>query len=111
MLVIGRKKSQGLWIGTAHVIVVAIERGKVRLAIDAPPDIAIKRDELIGEPVSIPMTADGRQIVPGMTVFHGGESYTVKAIRQDHCDCTNTSGQNFKLGFASITGRNSVPPA
>ena len=53
MLVIGRKSNQGVWIGAAHVVVCEILSNKVRLGIEAPPDIVISRDELItGEPVA-----------------------------------------------------------
>lgn len=49
MLMIGRKQNQGVWIGRSHVIVAEIQSGKVRLGIQAPPDIVISRDELIGD--------------------------------------------------------------
>ena len=53
MLMLGRKTGQGVWIGTARVVVGEIRGNKVRLGIDAPPDIVISRDELLtGEPVA-----------------------------------------------------------
>ena len=47
MLTLSRKSGQGVWIGDAHVIVGQFGGGQVRLCIQAPPDIIIKRDEII----------------------------------------------------------------
>lgn len=47
MLVLSRKPQQGLWIGdNIHVTVLAIERGRVKLGIEAAEEIRIDRDEL-----------------------------------------------------------------
>lgn len=47
MLVITRRVNESIRIGdTIEVKVVAIERGKVRLGVLAPPDVPIYREEL-----------------------------------------------------------------
>lgn len=49
MLILQRRPGESLRIGEEiEVTVVAIEGGKVRLAISAPKDITILRSELIG---------------------------------------------------------------
>ena len=46
MLVITRKSGEGVWIGSAHVIVRVTDAGQVKVSIDAPATINIRRDEL-----------------------------------------------------------------
>jgi carbon storage regulator len=47
MLVLSRKQGEKLRIGDAVVItVVSTKEGRVRLGIEAPPDVSILRDEL-----------------------------------------------------------------
>jgi carbon storage regulator CsrA len=46
LLVITRKDGEGVWIGDAHVIVRVTDSGQVKLSIDAPATINIRRDEL-----------------------------------------------------------------
>lgn len=47
MLILGRKTGESLLIGDNVVIsVLSVEKGRVRLAIDAPKNIAILRSEL-----------------------------------------------------------------
>lgn len=49
MLILQRRPGESLRIGSEiEVTVVAIEGGKVRLAISAPKDITILRSELVG---------------------------------------------------------------
>ena len=49
MLILQRRPGESLRIGEdIEVTVVAIEGGKVRLAISAPKDVTILRNELIG---------------------------------------------------------------
>jgi carbon storage regulator len=49
MLVLGRKAGQRLLIGEQVVVtVVAVCGSQVRLGIDAPTEVAIRRDELCG---------------------------------------------------------------
>lgn len=51
MLVVGRKSEEGFIIdhpsGPIHVKLLRIANGKARIGIQAPPDVAILRDELI----------------------------------------------------------------
>lgn len=48
MLVLSRKKNEGITIGNdVRVIVVEIRGDKVRLGIDAPKDVAVHRDEVL----------------------------------------------------------------
>lgn len=50
MLVISRKKGEALLIGdNIEITVVKLDDGSVKLAIDAPKDIAILRKELYKE--------------------------------------------------------------
>lgn len=47
MLVLGRKVDESILIGdNVRVMVVGIDRGQVRLGIDAPKDVLILREEL-----------------------------------------------------------------
>ena len=47
MLVLTRKLHQGLWIGDdVFVAVLSIQRGRVKLGIEAPEHIKIDREEL-----------------------------------------------------------------
>jgi carbon storage regulator len=49
MLVLSRKPHQGVWIGdNVFVTVLRIERGRVKLGIEAPDDIAVDREEVRG---------------------------------------------------------------
>lgn len=49
MLVLSRKTNERIRIGESiTVLVVAVARGRVRLGIEAPADILIKREELTG---------------------------------------------------------------
>ena len=53
MLVLNRKARERILIGEKIVIrVVAIDRNRVRLGIDAPPELKILREELRGRPRS-----------------------------------------------------------
>ncbi len=47
MLVLSRKSQQGLWIGdNIFITVLRIDRGRVKLGIEAPEDVHIDREEL-----------------------------------------------------------------
>lgn len=47
MLVLSRKKNEGIRIGaTVELVVVEIRGDKVRLGIQAPPDVPVHRDEV-----------------------------------------------------------------
>jgi carbon storage regulator len=48
MLVLSRKESERIRIGSSIILtVVSVQGSIVRLGIEAPPEIAIARDELI----------------------------------------------------------------
>ncbi len=47
MLVLSRKPQQGFWIGDdVFVRVLRIDRGRVKLGIEAPPNVKVDREEL-----------------------------------------------------------------
>lgn len=47
MLVLSRFVGEGVWIGeNVRVIIAEIRGGKVRLGIEAPPEVEIHRDEV-----------------------------------------------------------------
>lgn len=51
MLVLSRKRREGLRIGPdIRITVVKLDRGHVRLGVEAPPDVAVLRDELLLDP-------------------------------------------------------------
>jgi carbon storage regulator len=55
MLVLTRRSGERLRIGdNIWVTVVSVERGKVRLGIDAPPDVLVLREELAEHPPPVP---------------------------------------------------------
>jgi len=48
MLILGRKAGESILIGDGiRLVVLACERGGVRLGIDAPPDVTILRGEIV----------------------------------------------------------------
>ena len=46
-LILTRKIDQSLYIGTAKVMVVGVERDRVKLLIEAPDNVTILREELL----------------------------------------------------------------
>jgi len=47
MLVLSRKANQGIWIGDkVYITILRIERGRVRLGIEAPADVLVDREEV-----------------------------------------------------------------
>jgi len=46
MLVLSRKRNESILIGEARIVVVSIEGNKVRLGIQAPPEVQVLRGEL-----------------------------------------------------------------
>lgn len=59
MLVLTRKLGEKIHIGdNIHITVVDIDRGRVRIGIDAPRDIPIRRDELPPAPAPAPATGN-----------------------------------------------------
>ena len=54
MLVLSRKPLQSIMIGSdIKITVVKVDRNQVRIGIEAPPDVTILRDELVGVSESI----------------------------------------------------------
>jgi carbon storage regulator len=53
MLVLTRRAGERLLIGDRiTVTVVSVDRGKVRLGIEAPPDVLVLREELTAQPAA-----------------------------------------------------------
>jgi carbon storage regulator len=59
MLVLTRKINQQITIGEVVVTVLSMERGRIRLGIEAPADVAIRRNELapLAQPVRTPVSS------------------------------------------------------
>jgi carbon storage regulator len=52
MLVLSRKENERLMIGENIVVtIVRVSGGKVRLGIEAPADVSIRREELVCRPL------------------------------------------------------------
>ena len=47
-LILARRVGQSLYIGNARVKVIGLDRNRVELLIEAPDDVIILREELIG---------------------------------------------------------------
>ena len=46
-LTLTRKVQEGFWIGSeVHIMIASVERGRVKLTIEAPARVLILRDEL-----------------------------------------------------------------
>jgi carbon storage regulator len=50
MLALSRKKGEAIYIGQTKVVVHKISANRVTLAIDAPKEINIVREELLNKP-------------------------------------------------------------
>jgi carbon storage regulator len=63
MLVLSRKESEKIRLGDSIVVtIVRVSGDKVRLGIEAPPDVVVLRDELKPLPtISLP-TAEQREV-------------------------------------------------
>lgn len=47
MLVLSRKANQGIWIGeNIFITVLRIEGGRVKIGIEAPPEVHVDREEV-----------------------------------------------------------------
>jgi carbon storage regulator len=53
MLVLTRNVNEGVWIGPYHVKVCRIDGHRVRLGVDAPRHVPVKRDELPLDPAPV----------------------------------------------------------
>lgn len=49
MLVIARRVGEVLWVGDARIVVTKIRGKSVGIGVDAPRDVPIVRDELLGD--------------------------------------------------------------
>jgi carbon storage regulator len=57
MLVLSRKLGEKIQIGdNISIVVVDIDRGKIRLGIEAPRSVPVFREELIPRPASPPVS-------------------------------------------------------
>lgn len=64
MLVLSRKKNEEIYIGdNIRIVIVDIRGDKIRIGIDAPPEVVVLRGELVGVP-PVPGGALDRPIVP-----------------------------------------------
>ncbi len=58
MLVLSRKESERIRLGDSIVVtIVRVSGDKVRLGIEAPPNVLVLRDEL--KPLTLPLPASG----------------------------------------------------
>ena len=60
MLVLSRKLDEAIWLGdNIKIKIMGIEKGVVKLGIDAPSDVTILREELKEEVANINIQASG----------------------------------------------------
>lgn len=53
MLVLSRREGERLLIGgNIWITILRADTGKVRIGIDAPAEVAVQREEVIGKPVA-----------------------------------------------------------
>jgi len=63
MLVLSRRQSERIRLGDSIVVtIVRVSGDKVRLGIEAPPDVLVLRDELRPHPAANEPDADGNQL-------------------------------------------------
>ena len=56
MLVLSRKAGESLYIGDGITVsITSISGGRVKLAIDAPPEVPILRGELLAKEIASPL--------------------------------------------------------
>ena len=59
MLVLSRKESERIRLGDSIIVtIVRVSGDKVRVGIEAPPDILVLREELERHPVAVPAGAE-----------------------------------------------------
>jgi len=69
MLVLSRKIGERIVIGDSIVLtILAVRSGQVRLGIDAPPSVHIRREELLAEDFEAPRELRGP--APAVTSRH-----------------------------------------
>jgi carbon storage regulator len=64
MLVLSRKESEKIRLGDSIIVtIVRVSGDKVRLGIEAPPDVIVLRDELkANSTISLPTTTEQREL-------------------------------------------------
>lgn len=64
MLVLTRKKGEGIYLGKDVVIeIISIEGDRISIGIDAPRDIKIYRKELLDETINVNKSAASTKVV------------------------------------------------
>lgn len=73
MLILTRKIDQAIVIqGNITIMVLGVERDRVKLGIQAPADVAVLREELVGEEaMPAPSPLRRRTAKPNVTPIHG----------------------------------------
>jgi carbon storage regulator len=60
MLVLSRKESERIRVGDSIIVtIVRVSGDKVRVGIEAPPDVLVLREELERRPLQVPVAAAG----------------------------------------------------
>ena len=65
MLVLSRRKGESIVIGNAVLTLLDTGRGRVRIGIEAPPDLAVMRGELVH--AAIPHVTDPEAVSSSVT--------------------------------------------
>ena len=73
MLILTRKIDQSIIIqGNIQIMVLGVERDRVKLGIAAPADVAVLREELVADlPENMPSPMRRRTPRPNLTPTHG----------------------------------------
>lgn len=72
MLILTRKIDQSIIIqGNIQIMVLGVERDRVKLGIAAPADVAVLREELVADNVMVPSPLRRRMAKPNVIPMHG----------------------------------------
>jgi carbon storage regulator CsrA len=72
MLILTRKIDQSIIIqGNITIMVLGVERDRVKLGIQAPAEVAVLREELVAEDVQGKITPLRKTAKPNLTPTHG----------------------------------------
>ena len=72
MLILTRKIDQSIIIqGNITIMVLGVERDRVKLGIQAPAEVAVLREELVAEDVQGKITPLRKAAKPSLTPTHG----------------------------------------
>lgn len=108
MFVLSRRKGQRIRIGTSVVLTVLhTSPGQVRIGVEAPPDIAVRRDESVDTPdrhadrLWYVMSPSGRSHGPACTQvmtawFAEGRITGDTLVRRDGCSTWRMAKQVFR---------------